>query len=88
MGMSDVSSKNQEHIANRNLIFFCVMFSRASVTKLSCRIICTVQDFSRNRYYVFIVNRKQENKFDHAFRIANLRQREIIKKYLNEEINK
>ena len=63
MGTSDVSSEIQEHIANGNLISFCVMVSRASVPNISCHIIHTIQDFSNNRYFVFIVKCKQENKF-------------------------
>ena len=69
MGTPDVSSRIQEYIANGNSISFRVMFSSASVPKMSDHIIGTVRDFSNNQYFVFIVNRKQENKFDHAFQI-------------------
>ena len=70
MGMSDVSSKTQEHIANGNLISFRVMFLHASVPKLSYHVIRNVRDFSNNSYFFNIVNRRQENKFDHAFQIC------------------
>ena len=66
METSDVISKIQEHITNINLISFRMMFSRASFS-LSYHIIRTVRYFSNNRYFVFIVNRRQENKLDHAF---------------------
>ena len=69
MRTSNVSSKIQEQIANRNSISFCVVFSRLSVPKPSCRIIRTVQNLSNNQYFVFIENRRQEKKIDLVFRV-------------------
>ena len=91
MGTSDVSSKIQEHIANRNLISFRAMFSRASVPKISCRVIRTVRDFQRNRCFVFNHERKQENKFNHAFRYGKLktkRKNKGIPQRRNKEVEK
>ena len=53
------------------------------VPKLSCHIIPTVRDFSNNHYFYFYREYKQDNKFDHAFRIHGKLKTKRKKKGIN-----
>ena len=54
-------------------LFFCTKFFARQVSNISCRIIHTVQYFSNNHYFVFIVNAKNRTSLTMLFGYGKLK---------------